>query len=325
MNRNNIRFSSRLGIGKFYLERTDYLEKKSVQVSGYEYITNLKKLIIALEILLERTIKKNILTGAQLMLEEFVIELENLFNKNILLSGVHELLHLFQCSLDFGPLNNINSFQFEELNRKLIGLINGNDLIGEEFIKVFTVGQVLNSYISNNNHNSTICEFFDKHKCFKTSYLKNINKHNNEVKILDKKLDNQLQLIGIIRHLRNDLLIEQHELFSKVSYKGVLFSNLQNIKKMCDFCVRTKKNFFGLIVCFIQKNNRFYLVAKKLSLLFAASFFEYQRMFLDSKMFSCLETDEHYVEEMNNIEKICFIKIYNENYYVSTFKLSHFF
>jgi len=50
MNRNNIRFSSRLGIGKFYLERTDYLEKKSVQVSVYEYITNLKKLIIALEI-----------------------------------------------------------------------------------------------------------------------------------------------------------------------------------------------------------------------------------------------------------------------------------
>jgi len=242
-----------------------------------------------------------------------------------MLSGVHELLHLVQCTLDFGPLNNINSFQFEELNRKLIGLIYGNDLIGEEFIKVFTVGQVLNSYISNNHHTSTICEFFDEHKCFKTSNLKNINKNNNEIKILDKKFENKQQIIDIIRRLGSDLLTEYDDLYSKVSYKGIIFSSIQNNKKMCDFCVRNKKNFFGLIICFFQSNNRFYLIAKKLSLLFAASFFEYQRMILESKMFSCLETEEYFVEELNNIEKICFIKINNESFYVSTFKFSHLF
>jgi hypothetical protein len=294
-------------------------------IMSYEYISNLKKFVLALEILLERNIKVSLLPVSQLMLEEFVSELESLYNKNIMLSGVHELLHLVQCTLDFGPLNNINSFQFEELNRKLIGLINGNDLIGEEFIKVFTVGQVLSCHISNNNHNAIIREFFNDHKFFKTSNLKNINKTNNDIKILDKKIDDKLQILDIIRRLGYALLTENEEIYSKISFKGIIYSNLKSVNKMCDFCIRNKRNFFGLIVCFFKRNNKFYLLAKKVSIQFSASVFEYQRMFLESKMFACMETDEFFVEEITNIEKICLIKIDNQNYYASTFKMSHLF
>jgi hypothetical protein len=69
-----------------------------------------------------------------------------------MLSGVHELLHLVHCTKKFGPLNLVNCFQFEELNRKILGVIHGKDLIGEEFIKMFFTVQNL-SCIDNKNEN----------------------------------------------------------------------------------------------------------------------------------------------------------------------------
>jgi hypothetical protein len=60
-----------------------------------------------------------------------------------MLSGMHELLHLVDCTLDFGPLNSISLFTFEELNRKGVRLIKGKDLIGEEFIKLLSTAQCL--------------------------------------------------------------------------------------------------------------------------------------------------------------------------------------
>ncbi len=42
-----------------------------------------------------------------------------------MLSGTHELIHLIDCTKDFGPLNNINCFPFEEMNRKFLSCIKG--------------------------------------------------------------------------------------------------------------------------------------------------------------------------------------------------------
>jgi hypothetical protein len=40
-----------------------------------------------------------------------------------MLSGVHELLHLVECTIQFGHLNSINCFPFEEVNRKSLNFI----------------------------------------------------------------------------------------------------------------------------------------------------------------------------------------------------------
>ncbi|RNA34569.1 hypothetical protein BpHYR1_009121 [Brachionus plicatilis] len=58
-------------------------------------------------------------------------------------SGVHELLHLADMSIESGSLNVASCFPFEELNRKLGLMVNGKDLIGDEFIKHWTVSQCL--------------------------------------------------------------------------------------------------------------------------------------------------------------------------------------
>jgi hypothetical protein len=85
---------------------------------------------------LENRINIDYLNKVEPIIIEFVKELTDLYPKSIMLSGAHELLHLTECTLKFGPPNTINCFQFEELNRKLMRFFHGKDLIGEEIIKM---------------------------------------------------------------------------------------------------------------------------------------------------------------------------------------------
>jgi hypothetical protein len=120
-----------------------------VNIMEYEYISNLSKLVVFLEIILARSIDPKILKKAQIIIEDYVQELEDLYHPTIMLSGVHELLHLTECIFIFGHLNSINLFVFEENNRKIISFINGHDLIGEELMKIFSIAQTLSSYVVN--------------------------------------------------------------------------------------------------------------------------------------------------------------------------------
>ncbi len=42
-----------------------------------------------------------------------------------MVSGTHELIHLIDCTLAFGPLNHINCFPYEEMNSKFLSCIKG--------------------------------------------------------------------------------------------------------------------------------------------------------------------------------------------------------
>ena len=103
-------------------------------VMRFDYYQNLKKLVVFIEIILSSEINVENLTQAEKIITEFVEEVSKLYPPTIMLSGMHEMLHLVDCTLDFGPLNCINCFQFEELNRKLMRFLHGHDLIGEDRI-----------------------------------------------------------------------------------------------------------------------------------------------------------------------------------------------
>ena len=93
-----------------------------------------------------------------------------------------ELLHLVDCTQDFGPLNLMNCFQFEELNRKVVGFIHGRDLMGEEFIKIFNLIQGLMSNFSLISPQSVFYDFIKNEIKFKTSNKKNSNTNDRSVK-----------------------------------------------------------------------------------------------------------------------------------------------
>ena len=144
-----------------------------------EYHKNIQKLIIFIENLLAPEINITTLDKMEKLIFEFVEELEDLYPHKIMLSGIHELLHLVDCVRDFGPLNGINLFHFEEDNRKLIRFIHGMDLIGEELIKLLTTAQHL-AFFANKVVNLKLKKFISARLGFKSS-----NNKQNALKKLE--------------------------------------------------------------------------------------------------------------------------------------------
>jgi len=112
-------------------------------VMSLDYYQHLKKFVLFLETILSPKINVANLKRVEIVLIEFVNELSELYSKSIMLSGAYELLHLTQCTLGFGPLDSINCFQYEELNRKLMRFLHGTDLIGKEIIKICGTSQII--------------------------------------------------------------------------------------------------------------------------------------------------------------------------------------
>ena len=71
-------------------------------------LINITKLVIATECLLNRQILKSDLIYVKYILRDFVLEVEELYPSAIMLSGMHEILHLVDCTTSFGPLNNVS-------------------------------------------------------------------------------------------------------------------------------------------------------------------------------------------------------------------------
>ena len=94
---------------------------------SHDCYENLKKLVIFLEVLLSPAIDLDNLKKVDNLIQDFVSELNELYDEKIMLSGTHESLHLVDCTIAFGPLNLINLFQFEELNRILVSFLHGFD------------------------------------------------------------------------------------------------------------------------------------------------------------------------------------------------------
>lgn len=204
-----------------------------LQIDQYE---NLKKLVLFAEVLLSPSIKRTDLNQAQKLIVQFVKEFQKIYNSTLMLSGIHEMLHLVDCCLDFGPLNHINSFQYEELNRKVKNLICGRDLMGEEFIKIFTAAQLIQNY----SNSSILSDFIKHNNVFYTKNFKNIARTTN-VRFTDKitKTSDQ-SLLSEYCKIFNEKLSEI-EIYKKINQNGIIFSSICNEYTRCDSCFIDKK------------------------------------------------------------------------------------
>lgn len=145
-------------------------------IMSLEHYSHLLNFTLGLEYLLAPSIDRNALGTVQKLLEDFVSDFGSLYDDQVYSSGTHELLHLVECTLKFGPLNSTNGFPFEEINRKIVNLIHGRDLMGEEFIQMFSVAQALTFFHSRIEfQNPQLYDFFNSHFFIKTSNRKHWN------------------------------------------------------------------------------------------------------------------------------------------------------
>jgi len=281
-------------------------------------------LVLFLETILSRKIDVERLKRVEIFLIEFVSELESLYTTSIMLSGVHELLHLTDCTIDIGPLNSTNCFQYEEMNRKLLRIIYGNDLIGEEIIKIFLGMQILSSY-SNSTLNLKLKHYIETRELFKTSNKKRI-RHLAEDLIVMKKVipsTNFQYLEAFSKFIGSP--ITEISISDKVVFNDIPYSSHYNKTKRCDACFISKKNgMIGLIECFLVYDNSVYVLAKRIASLFN-SFYAPACPEIRSSMSYCSISNQLFIEDLKNITKAVYIQSSNEHFFVSFFKSSHLF
>jgi hypothetical protein len=169
------------------------------------YFKHLILFITSLETLICKKIKRSVLSATDANLKIFVSQSETLYDKHFINSGLHELIHLVKCTLEIGPLNIICCFQFEELNRKVTRFIKGQDLVGDEFIKSWTVSKNLALHISkmySEDDDNKIIIFIKEHFALRSSNLKkkrngfNVLKMGQDSKLEDNKLELAIEKIG---------------------------------------------------------------------------------------------------------------------------------
>ncbi len=287
-----------------------------------EYLLNLMKLVVSMECLLDKKIKQNDLVIVRQILIQFVSEVTLLYPKDVMVSGMHELLHLVDCTIEFGPLNCINSFQFEELNRKIIRLIHGKDLIGDEFLNLFGILQALMCF-TYSNKNPTLIEYFEKHNVIKSSNKKRLTIRKGVCKPLGERFTPSLEIKNLIFSFFQDTL-ESFQLSYKFNYNGIIYTSVISETKRCDYCVKISDKIFGLVECFVFYKEKVYVVLKKITKLFEP-FFDPAYPQLKSKILLCRLTEETVVTTIDKIVKVFLIKISDKEFYISILSISHLF
>jgi hypothetical protein len=265
---------------------------------------------------------------AQQLIQSFVKELDHIYPKSILLSGFHELLHLVDCTKRFGPLNFINCFQFEELNRKLLGIINGKDLIGEELIKLFSSLQALHSiFPSFQFTNSNIKEFVCSELACNSSNKKNKLDSCKEsfFKLSFPLLFLRLDFINFINSkIRGFKGGNNINFFSKMTNtRNVSFSSVDSNLKRDDSCVFSNGKF-GTILCFFSYNNEQFSLCKQIVPIKNTFFFPEVESIKSSLTF-CHISSQLFIVSCREITKAALIRISDLETYVSTFSCSHLF
>jgi hypothetical protein len=289
----------------------------------FDYYENLKKLVLFVETILAPAINIDQLNSVNEIIIEFVKEASNLYPADVMLSGMHELLHLVDSTHDFGPLNVINCFQFEELNRKLMRFIHGHDLIGEELIKIASTTQIL-SMFSKDIKNLQLQQYITTRLNFKSSNTKKLNAKLSQIKLLDKVklLTEPLYISALEKYF--GFTIENINVCQKIKFNGIKFSSSKILTKRCDSCFISIKNEIGLIDYFLVDENKIFCLSRKVVPI-CNSIYLKNYPNTKSNLFVSYISDEIFVEEIINIRKIVLINISDQNCFFSLFNSSHLF
>ncbi len=286
------------------------------------FLVNITKLVVASEFLLNREIVRSDISEVKSLLTDFVREVEEIYPETTMLSGIHDLLHFADCTISFGPMNCVCCFQFEEINRKIVNLINRKDLIGDEFLLNFSVLQSLETFCSSCSKNIKFNEFISKHNIIKTSNKKNFSK--NQCNFGELKDLTDYQFLRARKHpdLKN-LNQSEMKFCQRLTYFGILYTSTTNISKRCDFCVFVNP-IYGLIDGFIIVNDKIYVILSRVDHLYSP-FYDENHPKIQSNIFLCNITDDHFVTTINKLKKVVLIKVNEDLCFISNSTLSHLF
>ena len=293
-----------------------------------EYFKHLLLLIISMEQLLSKHIEIQNLKLIHHSLCNFVQDLEKYYDVHILKSASHELIHLVMCTEVLGPINQNNCYQFEELNRKVNRLIKGQDLIGDEFLKLFNSSRNFCLFVENLDEieNNKFVNFAKKHFSIKTSNHKKTAQKSCYIKG-GKVL--KIQFNDYVEKFLNDKVNLNSDIFF---FEFIYFNDIvYSVKKDTKFTnhVISLDGQFGLIQYIFRSDENFYFVCCHLIKSMSPFFIKNcENIKLNSKFSIYSRSSSYFLIDQNQFKflKKHFIFV-NENglYMVTSFTGNHLF
>ncbi len=237
-----------------------------------KYYKHLLLFIISIEKLLSLKIDRSLLPGIKKMLSLFVKKIGKLYDRHFYTSNVHEIIHLVDCTIEQGPLNDTCLFEFEELNRKISRSIKGQNLVGDEFIKKWslslnlaleikelnnTSGNILYDYIKNT--------FKIKSSNIKQNYNDKILTFGRSLNLNINELDDILEdfLLDLIRTKSEDT-ISEIKYYQRLYLNTIQYSLKSEISKYCNSVIKHQQSIgcIEVIICIRQQT---FMICRELS------------------------------------------------------------
>jgi hypothetical protein len=291
-----------------------------------EYFEHLLLLIISLEYLLKKKIDRAILFTINRMLTSFVGNLEKLYDQHIMLSGVHELLHLVQCTEELGPLNCLGCFQYEENNRKITGSIKSQDLVGDEYIKRWSVSRSMALIVNNLDHsNNKVANFIKENFHIKSSNLK---RNKKSCLRFSSKIDNiksiSFEIINLIKELNIDL--NECNFYENIYINEILYSCINDKTKFNNSTI-SHNELIGQVCCIINYNNNTYIICREIKEL-EQPFFNKQYREIKSHIKRCIYYNSYFTILQHDFKSLKkhFLYRYTDRFcFISTYISDHLF
>lgn len=239
-----------------------------------QYFKHLLLLIIPMEHLLSKKIEKKQLKEIHQSLCKFVSQIELYYDIHLLKSASHELIHLAMCTETLGPINDNNCYQFEELNRKVMRFIKGEDLLGDEFIKLFNCSRNFSLFVNTlNTHDegNKFIKFIKQNYFIKSSNKKKTNENTKcnikGGKTLKVNLNDYLkEFIREKIHVIDDLVFYEYIYYNDIMFsirRETKFSNhtisLQDQFGVIQFIIKTNDSFFFICADLVKSLSPFYI------------------------------------------------------------------
>ncbi|CAF0821714.1 unnamed protein product [Brachionus calyciflorus] len=223
------------------------------EVMSIEHYNNLILLVLILEFFYSPKIKKSDLPKMKSIIMLFLNDLDELYDQKILKSGFHELIHYPDMVLNFGPINCSNCYPFEELNRKITSLIKGQNLVGQEFLKIFNIIHFLSGF-KDRTDNEYFRDFFEKYSIVKSSNTRLLN--SSLLKISERKSIKKDRKLSSVFMEEFKIFLEEFVVVDHITYKGHRFSNKQSLARFNDCYVSiTNKEIYGLRILIMSQKH----------------------------------------------------------------------
>jgi hypothetical protein len=232
------------------------------------------------------------------------------------------MVHLVDCTLNFGPLNAVNCFQFEEMNRKLSNFIHGYDLIGEELLKIFTTAQCLNRFKPNIS-NRPLADFISSRLKFKSSNRKRQSCKSTKVALKGKPKECYDKEILKEFNAKTNSMASVVSLFDKLEINSIAYTSNSKVTKRNDSAFKTLDGKLGIIRGFF-KHEESVLVLADLVVPLSNPFYSPSFLDLKSKLAICHFSKQPFIVDASKISKIVALQI-GQSQYISNFSISHLF